>query len=745
MSLRTKAIVIIAVTLIAVAATVYVTSRLIMMNGLLRIEKFETEENTQRTLNAISQTISTLEANAADWAVWDDTYNFIQDVNSEYIRVNLDGSAFVYLKINLMLFLDSSGRLIYSKAFDLESEETVPPPPQLLDASSRAKLLESDSNASGSVSGIILLDEGPMMIASQPILKSDSTGPARGRLIFGRYLDSEEISRLAQSTLSDISVSHTQGIMELDFQIALRSLSPGVPIFVQTLGTESISGYTLLNDTRGHPVLILKVSIPRDIYKLGEVAVAYHIIAIMIIGLIAAAAVILAVQKQMISRFAVISSGLDKVAATSDLTTRLPISGNDELTSMGRTINGMLAALEESSVEIREREERYRLLAENIQDVIYTADVNTFKVTYISPSVFEMTGYTVEEMLGRSWRELMAPASREVAMKYFAEDMAAVKSGKFPGARTLEFEVVCKDGSKKWVEFQLQLTRDSTGKTAGILGVGRDVTERKKAQEELEKLYQAERSLRQELQAEIAKRMEYTRALVHELKTPITPIMAATELLLEEMKESRLSSLVGTISRSAANLNRRIDELLDLARSELDLLRLHPEPIDMTLLLKEMATEMTAVGLNNKLSVAHDISQLPIVQADRDRIRQVVMNLFNNAVKFTPSGGTITLRARQDNNNLVVTLSDTGAGISEERQKTLFDPYHRVEADRQRLSGLGLGLALAKRFVELHGGRIWVTSERGKGSVFGFSLPLSITKDSETRPGGGYENSRYRR
>jgi len=89
------------------------------------------------------------------------------------------------------------------------------------------------------------------------------------------------------------------------------------------------------------------------------------------------------------------------------------------------------------------------------------------------------------------------------------------------------------------------------------------------------------------------------------------------------------------------------------------------------------------------------------------------------------------LRARKDGSILIVTLSDTGAGISEERQKTLFDPYHRVEADRQRLSGLGLGLALAKRFVELHGGHIWVTSERGKGSTFGFSLPWSVTKDDK--------------
>ena len=115
---------------------------------------------------------------------------------------------------------------------------------------------------------------------------------------------------------------------------------------------------------------------------------------------------------------------------------------------------------------------------------------------------------------------------------------------------------------------------------------------------------------------------------------------------------------------------------------------------------------------------------LPPINADAQRLEQVLRNLLINAVKFTPSGGSITLRTNKQNASLVVEVQDSGIGIPKEEQARLFEPYYRAEADRQHFQGLGLGLSLSKQIIELHGGRIWVTSEVGKGSTFAFSLPL---------------------
>jgi len=253
-----------------------------------------------------------------------------------------------------------------------------------------------------------------------------------------------------------------------------------------------------------------------------------------------------------------------------------------------------------------------------------------------------------------------------------------------------------------------------------------------RTKDELQKLYEREKTLRQELETEINKRVEFTRALVHELKTPLTPVLASTELLLQKTEDEILLGLAQNISQGASNLNRRIDELLDLARGEIGMLRLNLEPIDPMQLLQQIAYEEVSVALRNRQSLNVEFpSSLPTIRADEERFRQVVLNLMNNAFKFTPAGGKITLRAREKGANLVVEVQDTGRGISRADQKLLFEPYRSLESDKEHLSGLGLGLSLAKMLVELHGGQIWVKSKKGKGSTFGFSLPLDASNQKE--------------
>jgi len=248
---------------------------------------------------------------------------------------------------------------------------------------------------------------------------------------------------------------------------------------------------------------------------------------------------------------------------------------------------------------------------------------------------------------------------------------------------------------------------------------------------ELKELYQKEKELSQELQAEIHKRVEFTRALVHELKTPITPVLASSELLLQKTKDELLLDLAKNINDGASNLDRRINELLDLARGEIGMLRLNLEPVDPIQLLQKIVHEEEPVALRNGQLLSVEMPpSLPTVRMDEERFHQVVFNLMDNAFKFTPAGGKIILKAREESDNLVVEVQDTGRGISEEDQRLLFEPYRPLESDRERLSGLGLGLSLSKKLVELHGGQIWVKSEKGKGSTFGFSIPLKAPDEN---------------
>ena len=170
--------------------------------------------------------------------------------------------------------------------------------------------------------------------------------------------------------------------------------------------------------------------------------------------------------------------------------------------------------------------------------------------------------------------------------------------------------------------------------------------------------------------------------------------------------------------------SKRIDELLDVARGEVGILELKTSLVDPLQLLHELVDYVApAASSHGQSLVLEALPSFPAVVADRGRLRQVVLNLLDNAIKFTPQGGEITLRAKVEDSNLIVEVQDTGPGVAQKEQKRLFTPYYHHSGDGP--SGLGLGLALCKTLVELHGGQIWVKSRKGKGSTFAFSVPLT--------------------
>jgi len=285
------------------------------------------------------------------------------------------------------------------------------------------------------------------------------------------------------------------------------------------------------------------------------------------------------------------------------------------------------------------------------------------------------------------------------------------------------------DSIGKSGDLSARVSTKGTDELSNVAGtINKMLAALQESEAKLQALYQEEQILRQKLQAEIDKRVEFTRAVVHEIKTPLTPVVTASELLLEELKEEPALGLVRSINKGAYNLNQRIDELLDLARGEVGMLNLSPASVNLIPLLQEIAKDMIPVAQQNGQSLNLELPQsLPSAWADEDRLRQVILNLINNAIKFTPEGGKITLRAKKDGANLVVEVQDTGQGISKEDQHWLFEPYYQIGGETARWRGLGLGLSLSKKLVELHGGSIWVKSQKGRGSTFGFSIPCEAT------------------
>jgi two-component system, OmpR family, aerobic respiration control sensor histidine kinase ArcB len=299
--------------------------------------------------------------------------------------------------------------------------------------------------------------------------------------------------------------------------------------------------------------------------------------------------------------------------------------------------------------------------------------------------------------------------------------------GKAKPTNILEKRHRKKNGDLFWVTIYSKPIRDG-GKLKYHLSNWMDITERKNMEEQIVELYQKEKKQRQELQEENQARGLFIDVLAHELRTPLTPILASASMLQDLMRtqpDNIQKKLTANISRSASTLTRRLEELLDLARYTRGTFKLQIQPVDIKKYIEEIVSRFkpSIDQRRQKLVLELPDAQL-VVDLDQSRIEQVLFNLLSNASKFSPDDADIFLKVQPDRGNLLVEVKDSGIGITPEEQKRLFQPYHRVEQDRQKFPGLGLGLSVSKQIILAHGGNIRVESKPGKGSIFSFTIPI---------------------
>jgi PAS domain S-box-containing protein len=388
---------------------------------------------------------------------------------------------------------------------------------------------------------------------------------------------------------------------------------------------------------------------------------------------------------------------------------------------------------------LRESERRYRLIAENAQDVISTADRN-LRMNYVSPSVTRMRGYTVEEVLGQTPEELYTPESLQLMMKVLAEEFAIEKREEKDlfRARSLELEVKCKDGSTYWSETKLTFLHDAAGQYIGILGVGRDITERKRAAKEKAAL---EEQLRQSQKMEAIGRL--AGGIAHDFNNLLTIMKGHSQLALMELKEGDpFREAFEAIEKATMKSAGLVRQLLAFSRRQV----MEMIVLDFNSLLRNLEKMLRRI-------IGEDIELLTVladdlgrVKADPGQIEQILFNLVVNARDAMPQGGKLTIETANvkldeayARNHVAVTpgsyvmlaVSDTGVGMTPEIREMVFEPFFTT---KEKDKGTGLGLSTVYGIVKQSGGNIWVYSEPGQGTTFKIYLPRvdePLTKERE--------------
>ncbi len=382
----------------------------------------------------------------------------------------------------------------------------------------------------------------------------------------------------------------------------------------------------------------------------------------------------------------------------------------DELAEMRQRI----AELEESESrrkqaeeELRVSEIRYRRLFETAKDGILILDARTGKIADVNPFLLDMLGYSRREILGKKLWEISL-------FKDIAANQTAFRNLKDRGyVRYENLTLENRAGQPVDVEF-VSNVYEVNGRSVIQCSI-RDITARKKMERKVVE-YEELDKLKGSLLSTVS----------HELRTPLAIIKGYSAMLVDynrRLKPGEKSEYLRSIDAATDRLTELVDHLLDMSRLEAGLLKLDKKPISISDIIREVVAEARLRATQYEI-VAHMERGLPSVEADARRIRQVLDNLVDNAIKYSAEGTRILIETRQLASEVQVSVADQGIGIPAEELERVFDRMYRIE---QRLTpdrgGIGLGLAICRGLVVAHGGRIWVESEVGKGSTFYFTLP----------------------
>jgi PAS domain S-box-containing protein len=699
----------------------YIAAELIVPPNFAALEQQHVDQDLLQTSALLQNEAAALALTAQDWAAWDETYQFVEDGNQAYVGANLPDQTFADLHLNLMAFVHRSGRIVYGRRFDAEDGSTGPLPVGLsLYLQAPGPFLPAGAQPRPA-HGLLLLSEGPMLVAVHPIVRSDDQGPARGILIFGRWVDDAGIGRLSQLLHHPFRLVPLDGPLPANVQAEVDGLSPDEPAFIQPLGDDRIVGYRLLLDVTGAPSMLVYLEQGRPMMQQGRAALTTLALALTVAGMGFGVAALLVLERLVLRRLARVEADVREVRADDDAAARVTVTGQDELDRLAVALNRTLDALQSAQRQLRASEARYRAVVEDQTELICRWRPDT-TLTFAN-GAYRRTFAALQPPERHLMPVAVVAEDRERATAHLAQLSARDSSA------TLEVRVALPDGRVRWQQWVDRPIVDQAGHLVEIQSVGRDITERKQAEEEQRRM---ERRMLE------AQRLESLGTLAsgaaHDFNNLLAIILGSSGLVLNALPAaSAQRPMLERIEYAARRAAELTEQLLAYGGRG----RMLIQPLDLNGLVADLQPLLAAsVAKSSRLTYELAQGQLPIV-ADGGQIRQVVMNLVINAAEAIGYGeGQIIVatslqvieRAALDmallGNQRVpgpyvcLDVHDTGAGIDPATLSHIFDPFFTT-----KLGGHGLGLAAVLGIVRAHEGAICVTSAPGQGTLVRVLLP----------------------
>lgn len=361
MKLRTKTVLAFLVATICLVGVIHTTSYTILLNSYGQLEQKEVSQTVERVQGQLLNQYSVLNSKLGDWAVWDDSYRFVHDNNSAFIQSNINPTAFSILGLNYMIFVNSSGRYVFGMGFDLANDTGMRIPNSVLTLVTSNTRIWDFQNLNDSLTGIVLLPEGPLLLASRPILTSQGSGPIRGAVIFARYFDQQFVESLSTTVHLPLNLTLFSSWQESDATSSYSSVIPS--IYVHPLNTNQIAGYYVIDDINSQPALVLGTTLPRDTYTQGLTTLSYLDLSVVATSVAFSVVMLLLMERVVLSRLHKLDVDVMSITGQTDFAAKLSISGDDAIASLSGSINKMLEEIENKTIQLR-KSERFSAIGE---------------------------------------------------------------------------------------------------------------------------------------------------------------------------------------------------------------------------------------------------------------------------------------------------------------------------------------------------------------------------------------------
>ena len=478
MTLRRRILIIIGFTLVALIVGLYGVSSSILLKDFAGLEQRDVIRDVKWVQSSVAGQLAYLNDKLTDWIFWDDTYQFVEDRNKNYVRNNLGDTALANLRVNFVVFVNHKNQVVWSKGFDLNAQKSTPAPESLLRLLDDRNLLLQHASVDSAHSGVVLLPEGPALVASRPIVTSHRTGPIRGSVIFGRFLDAKMVKRLAAMTELTLTVRRADDPqLPVDFRRAKAEIRETGAVWLRPQDDNYISGYAVWNDVFGKPALLLRVEEPRDILTRGRQTIRYLVTSLLVIVLCFGLAMTVVMERLVLTRLARLIRDVDRIGANGDVSSRVTVRGGDEFAGLAIALNKMLDALQHSQGEVRESQRQLTSLLGHLPGLVYRfRNDGERTMEFASEGCLALTGYPPREFTGGqkiSYAQLIHTEDRDRVRQEVREAVLANRPYQ------LQYRITTASGETKSVWEEGRGSIPANGETGFLEGFISDVTQQK--------------------------------------------------------------------------------------------------------------------------------------------------------------------------------------------------------------------------------------------------------------------------